>query len=38
MKQAWENSLRGHLKENMLPSVDHVLETLKVLCSKVKWT
>lgn len=38
IKPAWRNSLQSHLKEDMLPSVDHVLETLKEMCSQVNWS
>jgi len=38
MKKEWNNSLQSHLKEDMLPSVDHVLATLKEMCSQVNWS
>ena len=37
MKQAWNNSLKGHLKEDNFPTVEIVVNDLKKICSQVDW-
>lgn len=37
MKQAWNNSLKGHLKEDELPTVEIVIDDLKKICSQIIW-
>jgi predicted nucleotidyltransferase component of viral defense system len=37
VKQAWNNSLKGHLKEKDLPDFDTVLIELKEICDKIPW-
>jgi len=37
VKQAWNNSLKSHLKEDSLPDVDKVIEELQEICKTISW-
>ena len=37
VKQAWNNSLGGHLKEDALPDVDLVIKELREICETITW-
>lgn len=37
IKQAWNNSLKGHLKEDEFPIADIVIDDLKRICSQINW-
>lgn len=38
VKQAWNNSLKSHLKEDSLPDVDKVIEELQERLKPINWT
>ncbi len=37
VKQAWNGSLKNHLKENALPDVDTALSELQEKCKNIEW-
>ena len=37
VKQAWNNSLKSHLKEDALPNVDMVMDKLQEICKTISW-